>query len=231
MNHTSVEVDVDKTATVEELEEAVRRSVGCGGVCLVYDGKRLKDGGRTLGEVGIEEGRRVVYIPIKEPTHSGCSAVASGCKGACSERRDDAEDTVVEFGDESIEEIAEEVECEDPELAALIRANPSVINEIIENEMGMCSDEESDDGYGEEMGVLELEGAVYDAIRAKLGAGCELSVLESQILNEDDEAKTRGRCIAWKLEEMGYPARVAEEAGRNCMTLGAAVEYCEMYMK
>ena len=144
------------------------------------------------------------------------------------------------IGEDSIEEILDNLEIEYPEIVQEMRNNPSLFVEMVQNglkdiahEVQMEEEQQQEEemkGYQDEMEELELEENVIDSIHLKIKNDEELTELEYNIINEEDELKVKQYVIQYVLLEEGYPERIVIEASKNRSTVKSAREYCIQYL-
>ena len=143
------------------------------------------------------------------------------------------------IGEDSFEEMMGDLQFQCPEMAEQIRDNPNLLAAIVQAELEemayeankeMKEEEEEINGYKDQIEEEEIEGQVIDLIRMKISNGESLTELENNILNEDDEKKSKQFVFQYILIEEGYPERIVIESLKNETTLKGAREYCKQYL-
>ncbi|BFU18561.1 ubiquitin family protein [Entamoeba histolytica HM-1:IMSS-B] len=243
------EIEIEQNQTIKELKQNISDlyQIETPLLHLIYKGKNLKNDKSTLKENEITEGSKITVIKLKTPTYliskeTQAKKEEINFNTTKQEVNDDIME--IEFGDESFEEIVNEIEKEEPELAEEIRDNPELLNIIFEEELKEANEycknhmeeisedteEENEEemiNYKKELEQLKIEGEVFDKINNKLKNGEELNDLEHSILEEENSYEL---CIIFILINEGFPENIVREAIKNTSTLDEARTYCKYYL-
>ncbi|EDR22008.1 hypothetical protein EDI_201040 [Entamoeba dispar SAW760] len=244
------EIEIDQKQTIKELKQNISDlyHIETQLLHLIYKGKNLKNDKSTLKENEITEGSKIIVVILKTPTHTISKEVLIKKEEInFNKTKQEVNDDImeIEFGDESFEEIVNEIEKEEPELAEEIRDNPELLNIIFEEELKEANEycknymeeinedteeEENEEemiNYKKELEQLKIEGEVFDKINNKLKKGEELNDLEHSILEEENSYEL---CIIFILINEGFPENIIREAIKNTSTLDEARTYCKYYL-
>ncbi|KAL7715525.1 Ubiquitin-like domain-containing protein [Entamoeba marina] len=257
---------------------ATNHSIDIERVCLIYKTARLSNDAQTLGDLSFVDNDKFLLIIKKPPCLISSKPIQKEQKTTVEknsisnttkevnndhntntgndafnlfedEENKRAQYVDVEFGEDSFEEMVEEIAEVDPELAQRIREDPFELSHLLHQdliEMGEMEEDSLDEScetteeeeelekLTTQLEELERERIQYERIIDKCRNGIELDSEEENLLHlieDDDDDESSVDDISFddivdQLIQMGFPKYLAEEAAEQTQTLTDAVNYC-----
>ena len=239
---------LNPTITVDDLKTMISKEISIEKelIHLIFKGTSLQNE-KTLQDYNIQDGSSITFIRLKKSKQIKQSKQPQKQEEHNQNEEDEeeywesssngmSEDFLdLSFGDDSFEEMLDEIEMENPELAQQLRENPGLFATMVQDEIAemvneIKMEEDEMNNYRDQMEELEIEEKIIESIRSKIADGNELTPLENAIIEEDDEMKAKLLIIKYTLLQEEYPERLIDEALKNTSTLKDARNYCQEYL-